>query len=323
MEKYLVIIILVVLAQYVHRYCIQIEIEKILKTKEGFAATSGSDADVASSINTLAQIAKDLQAGGINVPGNLNIKAAINTDGSITAKGAINASGGITCNAITSGPITSDTITAKGLVTATNGSRFTGDRHWFQDAENKGRLRVGAAWNIPGIYAEDGQHLVLGASSGNTHIGNPNENTQHLRINGDLSVKGHVYRDNPIYRKHDIAGYYSILEKGYKIPLYYGINMTMINWPAANTFRDNYKLPVNCAGLDLRYDQNGNFTNGNLVVFPSYKVKFYFWDRNGRLYSTRGSYGFGEHGFGGHPNAAHAIWVAYNEEPEPPGDLRW
>lgn len=39
MKKYLVIIILVILTYYLHRYCIQNEIEKFLKTKEGFVDT--------------------------------------------------------------------------------------------------------------------------------------------------------------------------------------------------------------------------------------------------------------------------------------------
>ena len=80
MEKYLIIIILVVLAYYLHRYCIQIEIKKILKTKEGFADTiNTSDPDLVKSITTLGQIAKDLQAGGLKIPGNLTVTGTIKT----------------------------------------------------------------------------------------------------------------------------------------------------------------------------------------------------------------------------------------------------
>ena len=87
MEKYLILLIIIVVVYYLFRYCIQLEVEKIIKTKEGFAATTGGDADVASSINTLAQIANDLQTGkGLNVPGVLNILGAINTDETINAK---------------------------------------------------------------------------------------------------------------------------------------------------------------------------------------------------------------------------------------------
>ena len=41
-----------------------------------------------------------------------------------------------------------------------------GYRNWFKDIENKGRVRVGAAWGIPGLYSEDGQDLVLGVANG-------------------------------------------------------------------------------------------------------------------------------------------------------------
>lgn len=76
MQKYLIILILVIIAYYLHRYCIQFEIEKILKTKEGFADTvNTSDPDLIKSITTLGQIAKDLQGSdGLKVPGNLIIK---------------------------------------------------------------------------------------------------------------------------------------------------------------------------------------------------------------------------------------------------------
>ena len=61
-----------------------------------------------------------------------------------------------------------------GELKVTNGSRFTGDRHWFQDAEGKGRLRVGAAWGIPGIYSEDGGNdLILGSATGIVRMGPP------------------------------------------------------------------------------------------------------------------------------------------------------
>jgi hypothetical protein len=58
------------------------------------------------------------------------------------------------------------TATIAGLFVAKNGSRFSGDRHLFTDAENAGRLRVGGAWGKPGIFAEDGKSLALGGSSG-------------------------------------------------------------------------------------------------------------------------------------------------------------
>ena len=316
MEKYLIIIILVVLAYYLHRYCIQIEIEKILKTKEGFAGTTGDDADVASSINTLAQIAKDLQAGGLTVPGALNIKSVINTDGNITTKGAINASGGITCNAITSGPITSDTITAKGLVTATNGSKFTGNRHFFQDEENTGRLRVGAAWGIPGIYAQDGQDLVLGAESGTTCIGPPDKINQHLSINGNLTVKGTVIRNNPIYRIHDVAGYIQTEIDGIKAPFYYGVNFGWRDHSVVLNVKRNHNLndyQLNNSGIDFRSKPT------YLTVFPNYKARLYYHDRDKSFSAIQPAFSTGEHANITHNNRfAHIVWVTLFEEQEGP-----
>jgi len=235
MEKYLVIIILVVLAYYMHRYCIQVEIEKILKTKEGFADTvNTSDPDLVKSITTLGQICKDLQSSdGLKVPGNLNIK------------GAINASGGITCNTIKSDAIS---------------------------------------------------------------------------INGNLSVKGDVIRSNPIYRKHDIVGYYSILEKGSKIPLYYGINMTWGDWDVVDKIRKKYTCPVNWAGMDLRWLNNIYFQTGNLVVFPTYKCRFYFRKTETSVYALEGSkpYKSGEYNFKDHPGPVYIIYVEYADGTDPP-----
>ena len=51
----------------------------------------------------------------------------------------------------------------------------TGGRTYFKDAENKGRVRVGAAWGIPGLYSEDGQDIVVGCRNNKSvHLGHPN-----------------------------------------------------------------------------------------------------------------------------------------------------
>lgn len=57
-----------------------------------------------------------------------------------------------------------------------NGNVIRGRRgtNHFVDEEGRGRVRVGAAWGIPGIYSEDGENLVLGASTGNVVIGPTN-----------------------------------------------------------------------------------------------------------------------------------------------------
>jgi len=57
-------------------------------------------------------------------------------------------------------------VNISGKLTVNNGSEFKGGRHYFSDMENAGRLRIGAAWGIPGLYSEDGKQLVLGSSAG-------------------------------------------------------------------------------------------------------------------------------------------------------------
>jgi len=115
MEKYLIILIITIICYYVFRYCVQLEVEKIIKTKEGFANTS--DSDLINSITTLGQIATDLQKDGVKVPGNLNVIGTINTDNDITAK-AITAKGAINASSLSvgSGQINGGTIISSNLV---------------------------------------------------------------------------------------------------------------------------------------------------------------------------------------------------------------
>lgn len=66
-------------------------------------------------------------------------------------------------------------LNVNGHLTVKKGSSFNGDRHFFKDEKNVGKLRVGAAWNIPGIYSEDNKDLSIYASSNqftNVHINN-------------------------------------------------------------------------------------------------------------------------------------------------------
>lgn len=63
-------------------------------------------------------------------------------------------------------------VNINGKLTVNNGSNFSGGRHYFQNMEKAGKLRVGAAWNIPGIYAEDNKDIILSSTSGNIKTGN-------------------------------------------------------------------------------------------------------------------------------------------------------
>jgi hypothetical protein len=53
-----------------------------------------------------------------------------------------------------------DNLVVPGHLTVKNGSNFSGGRHYFKDEENVGRLRVGAAYGVPGIWGEDTGGLV-------------------------------------------------------------------------------------------------------------------------------------------------------------------
>jgi hypothetical protein len=84
-------------------------------------------------------------------------------------------------------------LTASGGLTVNGGSSFNGGRHYFQDEENAGRLRVGGAWGIPGIYAEDGKALIVGASNKNIHIRDAVLNAENgSRFSGDR----HLFKDS-------------------------------------------------------------------------------------------------------------------------------
>lgn len=83
MEKYFVILILIVISYSLYNCWVDNKIEKILKTKEGFADTlTKSDSDLLQSITTLGQIADKLQGpNGLTVPGKMNCISGVNVTG--------------------------------------------------------------------------------------------------------------------------------------------------------------------------------------------------------------------------------------------------
>jgi len=94
MEKYLVIIIIIIILYYIFKYCIQMEVDYLIKnipasTKqelinkniENFGdITTNSNIDDNNSINLLSKIAKDLQTppGGLRILGNLTVNGSFN-----------------------------------------------------------------------------------------------------------------------------------------------------------------------------------------------------------------------------------------------------
>ncbi len=73
-------------------------------------------------------------------------------------------------------------------LTSDSGANITGRRTYIKDSENKGRVRVGAAWGIPGIYSEDTEDLVLGvADTKSVHLGTSGSFASFK--NGELTAK--------------------------------------------------------------------------------------------------------------------------------------
>ena len=63
-------------------------------------------------------------------------------------------------------------VTFNNKIIGKNGGDFSGGRYYFTDSEKCGKLRVGCAWGVPGIYAEGGKHLTLGSSAGEVQFQN-------------------------------------------------------------------------------------------------------------------------------------------------------
>ncbi len=78
-----------------------------------------------------------------------------------------------------------------GHITGKKGMNMSGGRSHFKDTENKGRVRVGAAWGIPGLYSEDNQDIIIGISPKKTaHIGHINKALSVSGETGDVNIKG-------------------------------------------------------------------------------------------------------------------------------------
>jgi hypothetical protein len=69
-----------------------------------------------------------------------------------------------------------------GSLSVNNGASFTGNINARTDGYN---TRIGGIWTAPGIYAEDGKNLEIGAASNNVFIGPANSSAQnHLTVTG-------------------------------------------------------------------------------------------------------------------------------------------
>lgn len=121
------------------------KINKMTNIMELFNANLNDTTDKSTINNFVALVnGKDIQLSNLNVTGNVNVVGKLNV---------------------------------------TNGSSFMGGKHYFQDEEMAGRLRIGVACNSPGIYADDNKDIILSSSSGNINIINSIAITNKLFAN--------------------------------------------------------------------------------------------------------------------------------------------
>lgn len=138
-----------------------------------------------------------------------------------------------------------------------------------------------------------------------------------LNVNGNVNVYGNMIRSAPIYRKHDVAGYFGIYAYGFRIPLYYGWNMLWPDHDRSMNLRKHTSAPVSYQNIDMRNAGNGdkNWTPRFLTVYPGYIARFYYWD----VKSTDSDiYNSGEYDWtGGSPGGGlkvHLIYISLVEE---------
>lgn len=148
--------------------------------KEGFSdSISDADRETLRNISSLYN-QKSLTVSNLTVTDNVNISGDTNIDGKLTVKKNSQLKD----------------LVVDGKLTVKNGSEFSGDRHYFQDEENAGKLRVGAAWGKPGIYAEDKKELAIGSSKKINILGSPiyADNSfysqKHIRANNNIYLGG-------------------------------------------------------------------------------------------------------------------------------------
>jgi hypothetical protein len=270
MEKYLVILILIVILYYLHRYCIQTEVEKFMKIKEGFGdAVTVDGVDDNNAINTLAKIAKDLQeGGGLKVMGKLNLRdkhilssdddgwlrlrnkdlnqytnMAVKdlwVDGSLTTQGGFK--GGLFGDSSTNSSIGLYHPVNKYTLFSIGASTSDGNK---------------AGWNQVNIRADDLQ--FKNANSGNTTVTTNGNHivTEKLVVQGNIQVGGQTLTEDDIKRMKSMRSV-----AGWAID---GDNSTAILMEGSWKLNNNETMDAwTCDRWDIAY------------VFKGWKVTF--WD---------------------------------------------
>ena len=321
------------------------------------AITSGQD-DM-NSINTLAQLARQLMSGGANLPGNLTVGGDLNVNGTI---------GGAVIKKGTASPDwtkiqfgdgtgwriryqTSDTnpvmdindqgvLTVKSNIAVTNGSITTGTGNLNVNTSRDGgkfNTRVGAIFGHGGLFGENGA-LEITSKNKKVYIG-PEYNIYDYST--DLIVTGKLQTLDPVQRKHQIAGHYYIRAHGYSTPLYHGFNMLWDDHATKEAIRNKYSNwdEASFHRSPLNFNQAGsndpNWCPRSLAVFPGYKAKLYTWTGATGAALNAGdkpSYPYGEYkwtacgqGSGNTTsgNSVLAIVVSFEEAAEPPNIIGW
>jgi len=334
MEKYLIIIILAVILYTIYKNC---------STTEAFGDVSQSvvGIDDQNAINTLAQVAKSLQSGGLTVPGNLII------DGEFTQKN-VNMVKGPNANRFI---FHTPDDNRKGLWIAPAKDDGASDWLWGNGLNLKrdGNHYLGGNLDIGGIttravnvwhQSKDAKNRVYYENAGTTYYGSGNG--KHIfRLGGEgnggeviidqegsITLPGYLIRNNPIYRKHDVAGYFQIRAYGLKVPIYYGFNMFWRDHNLKEALRNKNGWPefmINNVGIDMReaHDGDQNWTARYLTVFPGYKVRLYSWGGNNLDARDEPVRGVGEYPFPDTSKRIHAIYVALSEETDPSKNIYW
>jgi len=157
-------------------------------------------------------------------------KAYIGSNGSFMTVQGNGCVGIKTNNPSVSLEVVGPTIFRNGVSNFKSGTIFEGNRNWFSDNEKKGRVRVGAAWGIPGFYSEDTQDIVLGVhgsrkvfigtrgafltvqGNGNVGIGTQDPGKYRLYVAGNAYSTG-TWSGSDIRWKKDIKPLTNSLEK--------------------------------------------------------------------------------------------------------------
>jgi len=193
MEKYLIIIGILIGLYFIYKYN-----ESLTENFADVPAQSLGGVDDTNAINTLAQISKQLMAGGVTVPGNMTINGVLSpahsvwhtsTDGKPRLHYGNNSH---TFYRTGDAHVWRNNADQDKMVLDANGAMTTtGNINASTGANN---TRIGGIWTAPGIYAEGNKNLEVGAGSGTVFIGAANGGAnQNLNVTGRIATGVNVW----------------------------------------------------------------------------------------------------------------------------------